>query len=60
MRWLLAALILSFTLTAIAFRAADRSGHDFGAVLPAILGAAVTFVLCVVYVALVFWNHRLF
>ena len=58
MTYLLIAAVLFTGLAAWAFHAADRPGDDFGAVFPALFCGAVVVVLWIVYVALVFWNHR--
>ena len=58
MKYLLIITLVWYGLSFWAFKAADRPGDDFGAAFPAIICGAVSMVLTIVYVALVFWNHR--
>lgn len=58
MKYLLLATLMFYGLTYWAYKAADRPGDDFGAAVPAVLGAAVSVILTITYVALAFWNHR--
>ena len=58
MKYLLIVTLLCYGVTYWAYRAADRAGDDFGAVFPALAGVALSCILSVVYVGLVFWNHR--
>lgn len=56
---LLAAFVCGLAWLAF-WSAADRPGDDFGAALPAIFFGMVTAILVVIYLFLVFWNHRFF
>lgn len=41
-----------------AYSASHAQGDNFGAAFPAIFCGAVSTILTVVYISLVFWNHR--
>ena len=58
MTYLLAAMFVCYGLAYWAYKAADRSGDDFGAAFPALIMIALSIILTVIYIALVFWNHK--
>jgi len=58
MKYLIAITILCYGLSFWTYKAADRTGDDFGAAFPALVMVTLSIILTVVYIALVFWNHR--
>lgn len=58
MTYLLIALVLFAAGTYYFVKQSDRPGDEGGSAFPALFCGAVSVALAVIYVALVFWNHR--
>lgn len=58
MKYLLLTVIVLWICAAYLLKQADRPGDDFGAAIPGLALCTVASVGTLVYVALVFWNHR--
>lgn len=57
MSYLLIATLVFYGLAYWAYRACDRPGDDFGAVMPFIFCLVVSIILTIIYVGLAFWRH---
>lgn len=58
MKITLTALIISCIISVLLYKTADRPGDDFGVGILAGLSAAISIILAIVYIVMVFWNHR--
>lgn len=58
MKYLLIIMLACYGLTFWAYSAANRSGDDFGAALPALVGIVLSIALTIIYILFALWNHR--
>lgn len=58
MKWVLMAAVLNWIFAWWCNRAVDRTGDDFGSAFFVLFFMAVAGVLSLIYVLMVFWNHR--